>query len=507
MEQTTTIVDFVHRFQEIQQHRDASENLVRDLLVYCDRVESTMRLQNKKLAEELQLCKLDIVDATNSRRDLQQRLQTSEAQAEWIIKENDDLKNRNSYILVAIDGDEMIFRDRWIHQGVEGGKKAAQALRSAIEEHCGNRSADIHIVAKVYADLAGLGKNLSRDGRPDLQSDLRNFVIGFNQAQATFDFVDIGPQKNAASSKIKETAKWHLQNQNCKYVILGISRDEKCVSFVEELLANEDTLQCVSVIEGFPTAKELVDTGINILDIGKDLFRSEPLSSRNSSTVTSPWASTYSGTASPTASVVSSNTPSTATMSYALAISSSSTPPPPSGVVLAAAKPLSAPARPRAHVQYQQVPPQQPDWNPGPRGLDEPIMVSVAALENIKKRKDKDKLCNNHFLRGPCAKGDLCHFVHSYKPSTDEINAIAVLARQNPCTIGQDCVLDDCIYGHHVSTFDWYLNFLDSPIDPAIFYMQCPSVKDGTCCHPFCKFPEELHPPGTKFKNAYIRAN
>lgn len=151
-------------------------------------------------------------------------------------------------------------------------------------------------------------------------------------------------------------------------------------------------------------------------------------------------------------------------------------------MAIAPSRPFSTVTRPK--VQYQQIPPQQLDWNPGPRGLNEPIVVSVQALENIKKRKDNEKLCNNHFLRGPCAKGDTCHFVHHYKPTADEINAIAVLARQNPCTNGQKCELDDCIYGHH-----------------------CPSIKDGLCCHPFCKFSEDAHPPGTRFKNVHIRAN
>lgn len=124
---------------------------------------------------------------------------------------------------------------------------------------------------------------------------------------------------------------------------------------------------------------------------------------------------------------------------------------------------------------YQLVPPEQPDWNPGDRGLDESIMVNVQVYEGVKKRKESDKLCNNHFLRGPCAKGESCFFVHDYKPTPDELKAIAVLARQNPCTMGQYCENEDCIYGHH-----------------------CPSVRDGVCIHPFCRFEEEQHPPGTK---------
>ena len=98
-------------------------------------------------------------------------------------------------------------------------------------------------------------------------------------------------------------------------------------------------------------------------------------------------------------------------------------------------------------------------WNPGPRGLDAPIHVNQSVLDNIKKRKDGDKLCNNHYLRGPCQKGDSCCFEHKYRPSPEEKVAIAFLARLNPCTNGQDCELEDCIYGHHVCFLPWSLFF------------------------------------------------
>lgn len=43
----------------------------------------------------------------------------------------------------------------------------------------------------------------------------------------------------------------------------------------------------------------------------------------------------------------------------------------------------------------------------------------------------------------------------------------------------------------------------------AFFFVstQCPSIRDGVCHHPFCKFAEDAHPPGTKFKNVFIHAN
>src|SRR3569833_2378541 len=82
-------------------------------------------------------------------------------------------------------------------------------------------------------------------------------------------------------------------------------------------------------------------------------------------------------------------------------------------------------------------------WNPGARGLDPPIQVHRYALDRIRRRKDRDKLCNNHYLRGPCADGDSCCFEHKYRPSAEEKTAIAFLARLIPCTNGQDCEVKD----------------------------------------------------------------
>ncbi|UNI20011.1 hypothetical protein JDV02_006147 [Purpureocillium takamizusanense] len=385
-----------------------------------------------------------------------------------------------------IDGDGLIFREQWTRQGLEGGKKAAKALREAITEQCGDRADDIEIVCKVMTNMGALGRTLARAGGLESSVDIRDFAAGFTSAYASFDFVDVGAAPGAASCKLKDNTRWHLQNQNCKHILLGISHDSSYAPFVSEILEDESTRQCITVLEGVPVPHELASTEVKIMDIGKNLFRCESLGSG----MCTAWANGGGGprTASPATSVASSNmmmTPGSGSgsgsMSYAN-VTSSGSPPPQITVALAPSKAFSPVTR--AKVQYQQVPPQQLDWHPGARGLDEPITVSVAALENIKKRKDHDKLCNNHFLRGPCTKGDSCMFVHNYKPTADEINAIAVLARQNPCTSGQECELEGCIYGHH-----------------------CPSIKDGVCCHPFCKFAEDAHPPGTKFRNSHIRAN
>lgn len=99
------------------------------------------------------------------------------------------------------------FNEELIAQGIEGGKKTANMLRNTILESYndlyGELPDDIEIICKIYANIAGLGKAMVRDGCIQNSEDLRNFALGFTQAKASFDFVDVGHGKERADSKIK----------------------------------------------------------------------------------------------------------------------------------------------------------------------------------------------------------------------------------------------------------------------------------------------------------------
>ena len=86
---------------------------------------------------------------------------------------------------------------------MDGGKKAASALRNAVLEQCSDLSEDTEVIAKVCANVSGLGKAMKRDGCLENPEDLRDFTLGFTQGKASFDFVDVGHGKERADSKIK----------------------------------------------------------------------------------------------------------------------------------------------------------------------------------------------------------------------------------------------------------------------------------------------------------------
>ncbi|EMR72164.1 putative ccch zinc finger dna binding protein [Eutypa lata UCREL1] len=423
-------------------------------MLYAEHIESTLRHENALLRQELRDTRFDLDDTTKSRRDLQQRLRDTEAHVGYISQDNDNLKVNigpvRLTLVPSVGLDTSIqFKEEYVKQGLEGGKRAANALRQAIAQQC--READnTEIIAKIVANLNGLGKAMKRDGSVNNENDLKEFMQGFTQAKASFDFVDVGHGKERADSKIK--------GEQFLPAGLGVSHDAGYAPFLDDLLSDDNIRRRITILEGYPTVQEIAKTGANILSM-REIFRGDKLVHRsvNSSSSTPSIASAPSAPGS---------------FSYAT-ITQKASPPPQITLPIALKTTNIASRAPK---------PLPPPWNPGPRGLDGPIPVNQAVLENIKKRKDNSKLCNNHFLRGPCTKGHECCFEHNYSPTKEEINAIALLARLNPCTNGQDCDVENCIYGHH-----------------------CPSVVGGVCTHPYCKFRTDEHPPGTKFK--YPRAS
>lgn len=431
--------------------------------MYTEQVESAMRTQNNQLSQQLREQSMDLDAARNSRRQLQLRLQEIEEHMGFVSLDNEKLKNRNPYVFVLIDGDGLIFRQEFIKQGAEGGRRAAVELHEAVATDPLIHADGADIIVKVVASLGGLNRALRRDGLVTAENGLEDFVGGFNQA-ALFDFVDMGASKERTISKVKETALFHIKNASCRQIIMGVAHDPTYGAILDEIIkGNASSRDRIKVLEGHSTVRAVASVGTEIIRF-HDVFRSDKLTDRRT-------VSSHSVHSVQSGSSISTSTSALPNISYATVTRKASPPP-----QITLPIPL-VPKNTNTSLRVVKQPPKS-SWNPGPRGLDTPIPLSQIALETIKKRKDNNKLCNNHFLRGPCAKGDECCFVHDYNPNKDEKNAIAFLARLNPCTNGQDCEVDNCIYGHH-----------------------CPSVVNGICTHPFCKFRPEEHPPGTKLRS------
>ncbi|KAL2694414.1 hypothetical protein Neosp_000991 [[Neocosmospora] mangrovei] len=447
------LTDFVQRYQAVQAYENTRDKLLQDLLLYCQGIEESLHQENQQLKIRLHEAELDLHAATKSRRDLQHSLSQAETQIKWVTDQNEELK----------------FQEEYVQQGLEGGKRAAYAIRSAVADLCNHsqeRFNGIEIVCRVVANVGGLSKALCRDGSIDDPSMFKEFTLGFTQAKASFDFIDVGYGKERADSKIR-----------------GIGHDAGYAPFLDEVLQDDTARNLVSLLKSTPLVRELESLKMNVISFDQ-IFRTTKLTDKTP--IEKPVVPQPNGTAhqiSPTVVL-----PTQAVLTPATSTASMSPPAASYAKITKCASPppqLTMPLPPKqsANSNRNKTPP-QPAWSPGPRGLDQPITVGQQAMESIKRRAGNDKLCNNHFLRGPCTRIDVCPFVHTYKPTQEELRALAMLSRQNPCTRGQDCDVEDCIYGHH-----------------------CPNVSNGMCTRQYCRFKVESHPPGTKFTNKNIHDN
>lgn len=250
-------------------------------------------------------------------------------------------------------------------------------------------------------------------------------------------------------TSVAEMTRWNLRSHNCKQVFLGVSHDAGYAPFLDEILQDEDTRRRVTLLEGFPTVRELRATGVNIdTDLTATIFRTDNIVANPSNGYSRGYTRREeSSTTSSSPSLRSASPPAMPVLpsngSWAVVTGGASPPPK-----------LTTPLANRIPAPAKTTKEEPPKWSPGPRGLDEPVYATADALEAIKNRDKNDKYCNNFYLRGNCPKRyNGCYFNHDAKPTAEELNALKLLTRTNPCGAGQDCYIEDCIYGHHVSSF------------------------------------------------------
>ena len=100
----------------------------------------------------------------------------------------------------------MIFDDKLLSKGESGGKEAAGLLSNSVTDyvhrHIGNIPSGYKIVARIYANLKGLGSVCQRSGIIDRSEVIEDFARGFTGTKKLFDFVDVGMGKDRADDKI-----------------------------------------------------------------------------------------------------------------------------------------------------------------------------------------------------------------------------------------------------------------------------------------------------------------
>ncbi|DAA73113.1 TPA_exp: CCCH zinc finger DNA binding protein [Trichophyton benhamiae CBS 112371] len=296
--------------------------------------------------------------------------------------------DQEPFVIALLDGDGMIFRDSLVQQGEKGGKDAANQLWLAIRDYTSETFTNIHspkIVARIYANVRGLGETLFKAGIIDKLSVFEDFVRGFNGGRLLFDFVDVG-------SGSYRVTKFETLFRESKITPSSNHTWENAVT-----TANSYSSSNI----GHPNPRAVSRTPSNSNGTAATTSAASATSG-SSSTTPATWASTIAASASTTFKDLTPSKPST-----------------PSPPVI---------ERNKYGQRVDRI-----DFKAAPK--DE--------LNRVKKLK----LCNLFFLLGDCPNPN-CYHTHDYKLGKQERMVLQVVARMTPCHFGTECDDATCIYGH-----------------------------------------------------------
>ncbi|KAI0016617.1 hypothetical protein F4780DRAFT_758443 [Xylariomycetidae sp. FL0641] len=186
-------------------------------------------------------------------------------------------QERNPFVLVLVDGDGYIFDEEMVAAGAEGGSRAAQRLNEAIKSNLRKKGLeDCEIVIRVYANLVGLSKALSKAGLCGAEKrSLAPFVASFTRSYGLTDFVDAGELKENADFKLRAMLRMYAENAQCKHIYFAACHDVGYVSDLTPFRGNHDRVTLIK------TSSVLFHSEYSKLGLGVDelpgVFRLTPL--------------------------------------------------------------------------------------------------------------------------------------------------------------------------------------------------------------------------------------
>lgn len=117
-------------------------------------------------------------------------------------------QSQNPLILCAVDGNVNIFNPSYLTQGLQGGKKAAQALTKTIAEYLSQEEVQVFgrlsFWITVYLSREALLADLV-GGNICTAEQFTAFLFGFSQASPRFVVIDVGLASEDIELKIRGT--------------------------------------------------------------------------------------------------------------------------------------------------------------------------------------------------------------------------------------------------------------------------------------------------------------
>ncbi len=109
-------------------------------------------------------------------------------------------------LLIDADSDDYLFQGRFLNSGLEGGKHAADEVHASVIDYLKSINVDtedLHVVVRAFASFGGLQTACVKKGLLKPEINVSAFAQGFTKRRGLFDFIDVGPGKEEADSKIK----------------------------------------------------------------------------------------------------------------------------------------------------------------------------------------------------------------------------------------------------------------------------------------------------------------
>lgn len=185
----------------------------------------------------------------------------------------------NPFAAVILDGDGAVFRNDLLAKGHEGGVKAARELLRDVKEQLKTTYPkfnidDWSIFVQIVLYLPGLANKLSDLGIIRTQSELTEFIRGFNYSQPTFSIIDVGRGKENADHKCREMVHFMARFKQCKHLFFGPCHDKGYIPPLQHMRAR--VAERLTLIETTPAEPDF-RRELNLPIAKLTVFRSEPL--------------------------------------------------------------------------------------------------------------------------------------------------------------------------------------------------------------------------------------
>lgn len=382
-------------------------------------------------------------------------------------------QDRDSYVLVLIDGDGYIFADDLISKYVDGqrkcmedgGLKAADLLDNAIKNDLKIRGLDrCRVEALVYANIAGLSKALARQGLAGQHSrSLAAFATGFTRGRSHFDYVDAGELKEGADFKIKAKFESAIANVQCKHIYFAGCHDVGYINLLQPYCGRSDQSSRITLLKGSSFQPGFSTLGLQIQEpYGefRNIFRASPIEFSHTSAPGARAAPPAPSALPPTnPSRPDASLPSVCKFylqgrcSYGKDCKNlHPLKPHPNGHM------SSTNIRMRQDIESQQekaarlLPREAPEAGLIPLNCQDWRIdvyhptLSSEQLRTWKEHTSKIKVCNNYHLGLGCDTYG-CQYNHHPLPP-DQLETLRIMNRNNPCKQQGACRKKDCPKGH-----------------------------------------------------------